>query len=132
MIIPLACFLVGAMAMGSRAPKTKAVKLACLGPRSGYTYAVEDFREIGTVVVRAPAGRAVAWFTRVAMFEPGKPGLAWHHGVGDQAMLDAIRADFGVPRAKPTAVKDASSVPRPAQESAGHKPQSASVGRTTP
>lgn len=104
MIIPAICFLVGAAAMGRTKPTTRAHKILCLGPRTGIVYNVEDFREIGTLIVRAPQKSAVAQFIRVNVREPGKPGLVYQHGFGDPRMLELIRKDFGMLLAKPKAV----------------------------
>ena len=52
--IPLCCLLVGAAAMGKTKSETRVKKITCLGPKSGITYQVEDFPEVGAVVVRAP------------------------------------------------------------------------------
>lgn len=103
-VLPAIAFVGGLVAMGRRAPKTAVRKLLCLGPRSGIVYPVEDFPEIGTVVVRAPGDRAIAQFLRAAVREPGKPGLIYQHGQGDAQLLELIRRDFGVPVAKPAAV----------------------------
>ena len=82
--------------MGRSKPKTTVRKLLCLGPRSGFVYQVEDFPEVGSLVVRAPNGSAVAQFIRAAMREPGKAGLVYQTGQGDPRMLELIRRDFGI------------------------------------
>lgn len=103
--IPVLCFVGGLMAMGRTKPRTAVQKIVALGPRSGIVWQVEDFREIGTVVVRDPSGdRACAQFIRANVRSPGKPGLEWQHGFGDPTLLATIRADFGVEPAKPRAV----------------------------
>jgi hypothetical protein len=107
MIFPVICFVGGLVAMGRTKPQTAVRKLICLGPRSGVVYPVEDFREIGTVVVRAPGGRAVAQFIRASVREQGKPGLVYQHGQGDPQALEMIRRDFGVEFQPPAAVKPA-------------------------
>ncbi|HWO09980.1 MAG TPA: hypothetical protein VNN80_10890, partial [Polyangiaceae bacterium] len=81
--------------------------LVCLGPRSGIVYPVEDFPEVGVVVVRAPGGRAIAQFLRAGVREPGRPGLIYQHGQGEPALLEAIKADFGVEPPKLSAVPGA-------------------------
>lgn len=96
MFFPIVCFVGGLILMGKTKPVTRVKKISCLGPKSGIVYQVEDFPEIAAVVVRAPNGRAAALFTRVAVREPGKPGLTYHHGSGEPSLLAAIRADFGV------------------------------------
>ena len=96
MIIPAICFIGGLVAMGRTKPQTSVRKLLCLGPRSGLVYPVEDFPEIGVVVVRAPNKQAVAQFLRAAMREPGKPGLIYQHGEGAPELLELMRRDFGV------------------------------------
>lgn len=106
MFIPLVCFFVGLGVMGRTKPVTNVRKMVCLGPRSGIVYLVEDFREIGTVVVRDPQKQAVAQFIRASVREPGKPGLLWQNGSGNQAILSAMQADFGVaPQKKLESVK---------------------------
>lgn len=112
--IPVICFLGGLMAMGRTKPKTAVHKIVALGPRSGIVYEVEDFREIGTVVVRL-GDRACAQFIRLAVHERGKPGLAWQHGFGDPTLLAAIKADFAVDPPKPKAVKHAEQSAEPAE-----------------
>lgn len=107
MIIPAICFVAGLAAMGRTKPQTAVRKIICLGPRSGIVYPVEDFQEIGTIVVRAPGGRAVAQFIRAAVREPGRPGLIYQHGQGDPQLLELIRRDFGVEPQKPAAVTEA-------------------------
>ncbi len=82
--------------MGRTKPQTAVRKLICLGPRSGLVYPVEDFPEVGTLVVRAPNGRAIAQFIRAAMQQPGKPGLVYQNGQGDAELLELIRQDFAV------------------------------------
>jgi hypothetical protein len=91
--------------MGRSKPITQVRKIFCLGPRSGIVYLVEDFREIGTVVVRDPQKQAVAQFMRAGVREPGKPGLLWQHGSGNPTLLAAMKADFGVETQKLEAVK---------------------------
>lgn len=108
MIIPALCFLGGLVAMGRTKPQTTVRKLICLGPRSGIVYPVEDFPEIGTVVVRAPNKAAVAQFVRAAIREPGKPGLVYQHGQGDPQLLELMRKDFGIEPKPLAAVKDGS------------------------
>jgi hypothetical protein len=117
MFIPLICFFVGLGVMGRSKPITRVQKIFCLGPRSGIVYQVEDFREIGTVVVRDPQKQAVAQFIRAGVREPGKPGLVYQHGMGNPTLLAAIRADFGVEPQKLSAVGD--------RQSAGGSQQSA-------
>jgi hypothetical protein len=104
--IPLVCFFIGLGVMGRTKPITAVRKIFCLGPRSGIVYQVEDFREIGTVVVRDPQKQAVAQFIRAGVREPGKPGLVYQHGMGNPTLLAAIRADFGVEPSKLAAVKE--------------------------
>jgi hypothetical protein len=108
MFIPVVCFVSGLLAMGRTKPVTKVHKIQCLGPKSGIVYQVEDFREIGVVVVRAPNNQAIAQFLRAAAREPGKPGLIYQHGQGAPQLLAAIRSDFGVEAAKPQAAKEKS------------------------
>lgn len=103
-LIPVLCFVGGLMAMGRTKPKTVARKIVALGPRSGIVWNVEDFPEIGTVVVRAPNDRAIAQFVRASVRQHNKPGLEWQNGFGDPTLLATIRADFGVEPAKPKAV----------------------------
>lgn len=103
MIIPVVCFVAGLAAMGRTKPQTAVRKLLCLGPRTGIVYQVEDFPEIGCVVVRSPGGRAVAQFLRASVREPGAPGLVYQHGQGQGELLEAIRQDFGVEPGKPVA-----------------------------
>ncbi len=107
MFIPAICFIGGLVAMGRTKPVTKVHKILCLGPKSGIVYQVEDFREIGTIVVRAPNNAAIAQFLRANVREPGKPGLVYQHGQGAPQLLAAIRADFGVEPAKPKAASAA-------------------------
>lgn len=107
MLFPMLCFVGGLLVMGRTKPITVVNKLVCLGPRSGIVYIVEDFREIGVVVVRAPNKQAFAQFLRAGVREPGKPGLVYQHGEGNPSLLAAIRADFGVEPKKPAAVKAA-------------------------
>lgn len=132
MIIPAICFVAGLAAMGRTKPQTAVRKIICLGPRSGIVYPVEDFQEIGTIVVRAPGGRAVAQFIRAAVREPGRPGLIYQHGQGDPQLLELIRRDFGVEPQKPAAVAPPAegSGPEPAKPAPPSKPQN--VGRSTP
>lgn len=90
--------------MGRTKPDTSVQKLLCLGPRSGLVYPVEDFRELGIIVVRSGGGRAVAQFLRASVREPNKPGLIYQQGYGDPELLEIIRHDFGLPAQKPAAV----------------------------
>lgn len=134
-VLPLVAFVGGITLMGRRAPQTAVRKLICLGPRSGMVYPVEDFPEIGVVVVRAPNKAAVAQFLRAAVREPGKPGLVYQQGQGDAQLLELIRQDFAVPQAKLAAVGEAGSgkVPGPSPEGASEpkpltpKPKAASA-----
>jgi len=82
--------------MGRTKPETGVRKLLCLGPRSGLVYPVEDFAEIGVIVVRAPNKGAVAQFQRLSVREPGRPGLVYQTGQGDPELLRLIREDFAV------------------------------------
>lgn len=136
-VLPAIAFVGGLVAMGRRAPQTAVRKLIALGPRTGIVYPVEDFPEIGTVVVRAPGGHAIAQFLRATVREPGKPGLIYQHGTGDPRLLELIRRDFGVPAQKPAAVpaegagskeQGASSDP----EAAPAAPKAQQTGRGTP
>lgn len=103
-MLPVIAFVGGLVAMGRSKPETGVRKILCLGPRSGLVYPVEDFPEIGVVVVRAPNKAAIAQFLRVAVREPGKPGLVYQQGQGDPALLETMRQDFAVPAAPLTAV----------------------------
>ena len=123
MIIPAVCFIAGLAAMGRTKPKTNVRKLVCLGPRTGIVYAVEDFPEIGTVVVRAPNGSAIAQFIRAAIRTPNAVGLLYQHGQGDPRVIELIQKDFGVEPQKPAAV------PAAAPSSA---PKDAATSRSTP
>src|SRR5262245_33642060 len=107
MFIPVVCFGLGLMAMGKTKPKTQVRKIVCLGPRTGIVYPVEDFPEIGTLVVRTPDGKAVAQFVRAAMRSPGAPGLIYQTGQGDPRLLEAMRKDFGIEPKPLTAVAPA-------------------------
>lgn len=122
MIIPAVCFIAGLAAMGRTKPKTTVRKLMCLGPRTGLVYPVEDFPEIGTVVVRAPNGSAIAQFIRAGVRQPGAVGLLYQHGQGDPRVIELIQRDFGVEPQKPAAV------PSPAPASA----PAAGAARSTP
>lgn len=113
MLFPVLCFVGGLIAMGRTKPQTTVHKILCLGPKSGIVYSVEDFREVGAVVVRAPGKRATALFLRAAAVEPGKPGLIYKNGQGDPTLLSAIRADFGLEPKRPAAVP----APKEAKES---------------
>lgn len=104
MIIPIVCFIGGLAVMGRTKPKTTVRKLVCLGPRSGLVYSVEDFPEVGSLVVRAPNGRAIAQFVRASVRQADAIGLVYQHGSGDPRALEIIRADFGVAVKKPVAV----------------------------
>jgi len=122
MILPVIAFVGGLVAMGRTKPQTVARKLLCLGPRSGVVYPVEDFPEIGVVVVRAPGGRAIAQFLRASVREPGKPGLVYQQGQGDAEMLELIRQDFGVVAVKPLAAVEGK------EPKAAEAPKAASSG----
>lgn len=104
MFIPVGCFVAGLLMMGRTKPQSTVRKLVCLGPRTGLVYAVEDLPETGTVIVRAPGGRAVAQFTRASVRDGRSPGLIYSHGSGDATALKAIAADFGLAPKKPEAV----------------------------
>lgn len=104
MIIPAVCFIAGLAAMGRTKPKTTVRKLMCLGPRTGLVYPVEDFHEIGTVIVRAPNGSAIVQFIRACVRQPGAVGLVYQHGQGDPRVIELIQRDFGVEPQKPAAV----------------------------
>lgn len=123
MIIPAICFIGGLAVMGRTKPKTVARKLLCLGPRSGLVYPVEDFPEIGVVVVRSPDGRAIAQFSRAAIREPGQRGLVYQHGQGDPIALGTIRADFGVPQTPVRAVPAAGDAPAMSPAAAALTPE---------
>jgi|SRR6185369_6599954 len=90
--------------MGRTKPQTGVRKLICLGPRSGFVYSVEDFPEIGTVVVRDPGKTTVVQFLRRSVREPGKPGLLYQNAAGDPRLVELIRRDFGVEPQKLAAV----------------------------
>jgi hypothetical protein len=119
MFIPICCLILGAAAMGRTKPQTQVRKMLCLGPRSGIVYTVEDFPEVGSLVVRAPNKAATALFIRANVREPGKPGLIYQHGAGDPRLLELVRRDFGVEPQKPTAA------PKPAEEKPAEKAASA-------
>lgn len=113
MFIPAACFALGLVAMGRTKPKTAVRKLLCLGPRSGLVYPVEDFPEIGTVIVRAPKGATgFAQFIRASVRTPGAAGLIWQHGSGDPRLLEVMRRDFAV-EMKPAAVPNGGNAAAP-------------------
>lgn len=117
-VVPIVCFGLGLAAMGRTKPATAARKLACLGPRTGLVYSVEDFAEIGCVVVRDPQKLAVAQFVRASVRQPGAVGLIYQHGSGDPRSLEMIRADFAVPPRKPASAQS------PKAQSAEAKPPS--------
>lgn len=102
MILPVCCFVAGLIAMGRTKPTTKVYSMTCMGPKSGAVYQVEDFREIGVVVVRSGKS-AVAQFARASIRQPGTPGLIYQHGRGEPRVLKAMVEDFGVLPAKPAA-----------------------------
>ncbi len=107
MIFPLICVIVGAAMMGKTKAQTRVSKMVCLGSKSGVVYQVEDFPEVGAIVVRAPQKLATALFLRANVREPGKPGLIYQHGSGDARILDLMRKDFGLEvRPPPVAVAD--------------------------
>ena len=116
MILPVLAFVGGLAVMGRTKPQTGVRKLICLGPRSGLVYPVEDFPEIGVIVVRAPNKAAIAQFIRASVRETGKPGLIYQQGQGDRELLELIRQDFGVAPAKLAAVDSdvKADAPRPA------------------
>lgn len=107
MIIPAICFIGGLVAMGRTKAQTNVRKLLCLGPRSGFVYQVEDFPEVGTVVVRAPTKTAVVQFLRASVREPGKAGLIFMNASGDPRLVEIIRRDFGMEPQKLVAVPNA-------------------------
>ncbi len=104
MFIPIICFVGGLCLMGKTKPDTKVWKMIALGPKSGVVYTVEDFREIGTLVIRSPDKKATAQFVRARVRQPGKPGLVYQNGFGDPETLRVMLEDFAVMR-KPEAVK---------------------------
>jgi hypothetical protein len=120
-VLPMIAFVGGLVAMGRTKPQTAVRKLICLGPRSGLVYPVEDFPEVGTLVVRAPNGRAMAQFIRAAMQQPGKPGLLYQNGQGDPELLELIRQDFAV-ESKLVAVPAPGSAPSSTPPSPAAKP----------
>lgn len=103
--------------MGRTKPQTAVRKLICLGPRSGLVYPVEDFPEIGVIVVRAPNKGAVAQFVRASVREPGKAGLVYQTGQGDPQLLEVIRRDFGVEPKPLAAVPKDAQAPAPKAQS---------------
>jgi hypothetical protein len=137
MFIPVACFIGGLVAMGRTKAQTNVRKLICLGPRSGFVYSVEDFPEIGTVVVRDPQKTAVVQFLRVSVREPGKPGLLFQNAAGDPRVVELIRRDFGITPKPLAAVPAATEAPKgpvdaPAAKPAATVPNSQKTGRSTP
>lgn len=123
--------------MGRTKPQTGVRKLICLGPRSGFVYSVEDFPEIGTVVVRDPQKLAVVQFLRRSVREPGKPGLLYQNAAGDPRLVELIRRDFGVEPQKLAAVPSPKAEPKSEPESAPAEapravPSSQKTGRSTP
>lgn len=102
-MLPLiGAFVLGAVAMGRTKGKTKLSKKVLLGPRSGVTYAVEDFEDAGFLVVLAPDG-ARGVFRRTRRPLPGQCALQWHEGHGEQSTLRAMFADICGPQ--PSRVK---------------------------
>jgi len=125
--IPAICFIGGLALMGRTKAETGVRKLTCLGPRTGFVYQVEDFPEIGTVVVRAPNKGAVVQFLRACVREPGKPGLIYQNGSGDPRFIELIRRDFGM-EPRPLAA-----VPKPAEgKSAADAAAATSATSATP
>ncbi|HEY3493840.1 MAG TPA: hypothetical protein VGK73_04110 [Polyangiaceae bacterium] len=130
-VIPAICFVGGLMAMGRTKPQTTHRKLICLGPRSGIVYQVEEFPEIGTLVVRAPASRAIAQFIRASVREPGKPGLIWQNGQGDKELLELMRGDFAI-APKLAAVAADAEAPKPAAAAPSVAPKSPAPAASRP
>ena len=128
-VIPAIAFIGGLAVMGRSKPETTARKLQCLGPRSGLVYGVEDFAEIGVIVVRAPGRRAIAQFVRRSVREPGAPGLIFQHGSGEPRLLELIRRDFAV---EPQAPKAVPSPSRDAGSDGPAKPAPKASGSSTP
>ena len=101
MLVPAVALVVGALAMGATKPRTPYEKNRSMGPRSGITYEVEDFVGAGFIVVRAPDGTEGVLSRR-----QGTAGFEWSRGRGHPGTLKAMRADFGVPAARPSSPQD--------------------------
>lgn len=88
-----AAALVGAaLAFGTR-PKTTVKKLQLIGPKTGATYQVEEFPDVGFMLVKAADG-SQAVFQRKAASPTGGAGFAWQHGRGRPETLRAIHLDI--------------------------------------
>lgn len=86
--------------MGRTKPKTKCEKKTILGPKTGVTYDVEDFREAGFIIVKAPDG-SQGVFEYAGLSTPGAVGFLWRQGRGQPKTMQGMFADLGarVPRA---------------------------------
>lgn len=135
-----AAALVGAaLAFGAR-PKTTVKKLSLIGPKTGATYAVEDFPDAGFMLVKAKDG-SYAVFQRKAASPSGGAGFSWQHGRGRSETLRAIYRDVVGEPPPPSAVgpravpspgeKTSPASSAPAQPNAG-KTASGKAQRTTP
>lgn len=106
-----AAALVGAaLAFGTR-PKTTVKKLQLIGPKTGATYRVEEFPDVGFMIVKAADG-SFGVFQRKAASPGGGAGFAWQHGRGRSETLRAIYRDV-VGEPPPAAAVGPKGVPSP-------------------
>lgn len=115
----VASALVGAILATRGRPKTRCIKKSLLGPKTGATYALEDFPDAGFILVIAQDGsRAV--FQRRAASPSGGEGFAWQHGRGRPETLRAIYTDV-VGEPPPATAVGPKAVPNAAPRAAGSK-----------
>lgn len=79
--------LAGALAMGTRAPKTKFKKRELLGPVTGNFYSAEELPTSGILIIRA-------WGAE-GLFERNESGqFIFTRGTGPEEALRAMKSDF--------------------------------------
>lgn len=106
--VPVLCAGVGALLASRGKPETRCEKKHLLGPVSGVTYEVEDFKEAGFVVVKAPDG-SKGVFQRLTPQKQGDPRFAWRQGMGQAPVLHLMCQDLGIVAQKPAQPKPTSS-----------------------
>lgn len=82
----------GALAMARTKPRTDVVKSRVIGPRSGQSYEVEDFPQLGVLIARMPSGTYAAFERRT-----DGPGYRFRQGKGPPHEIAALVGDLSHP-----------------------------------
>lgn len=89
MIPYLVAGAIGALWAQTRSPNSQFKKARVLGPKTGISYEVDEFKA-GVVLVKAKDGTTAVFTKKV----PPEHGFIFQRGEGNPAVIRLIRSDF--------------------------------------